>query len=236
MKDSESAAAKLQAITGRIKAAAEQSGRPVDSITLIGAAKQQASDRVATYCAAGLGDIGHNYLQEAAQMRTALANLDPQPIWHFIGAIQSNKTKEIAANFDWVHSVDRLKIARRLSDQRQALGLPKLNILLQVNVDAEPTKAGIVAEQVIEVARGCADLEGIKLRGLMALPRARQELEQQREPFKRLRELMLQCNAEIGTAMDSLSMGMSNDLEAAVLEGSTMVRIGTALFGARPQK
>ena len=169
-------------------------------------------------------------------MRAALADLDPQPCWHFIGAIQSNKTKEIAANFDWVHSVDRLKIARRLSDQRQALGLPKLKILLQVNVDAEPTKAGIVSAQLIEVVRGCADLDGIQLRGLMALPKARQELEQQREPFKRLRELMLQCNAEIGTAMDSLSMGMSNDLEAAVLEGSTMVRIGTALFGARPQK
>jgi len=152
--------------------------------------------------------------------------------WHFIGTIQSNKTKLISENFSWVHSVDRLKIAQRLNDQRPD-NLPPLNILLAVNIDNEATKSGFLAEETLYNAKLINELPKLKLRGLMAIPKKRTGLENQRQPFKKLRELLEKINAETEAKLDTLSIGMSDDLEAAILEGATIVRIGKELFGKR---
>lgn len=181
---------------------------------------------------AGMTRFGENYLQEALEKIEALQDLSLE--WHFIGPIQSNKTRPIAEHFDWVHSVDRLKLARRLSEQRPP-HLPPLNICLQVNVSGEQSKSGATLEELPALAREVASLPHLRLRGLMAIPAPAEGLEAQRQPFHHMHQALQQLNAE-GLELDTLSMGMSGDLEAAIAEGATLVRIGTALFGPRPPK
>ena len=170
-------------------------------------------------------------MQESVAKIAELADLRSEIQWHFIGPLQSNKTKLVAENFDWVHSVDRLKIAERLSAQRPD-GMSALNVCLQVNVSGEESKSGVAIEEALTVARAIAALPNLKLRGLMSIPEPAASLDEQRVPHKRLRELMDALRAD-GLELDTLSMGMSADIEAAILEGATMVRIGTAIFGAR---
>ncbi|PCI65805.1 MAG: YggS family pyridoxal phosphate-dependent enzyme [Piscirickettsiaceae bacterium] len=188
-----------------------------------------ASDIYALY-RAGQRDFGENYLQEAVEKQKKLAHLAIN--WHFIGPIQSNKTREIASRFQWVHSLDRLKIAQRLHQQRPDT-LPPLNICVQVNIDEELTKSGFSLENLTKVIEPLMALEKLRIRGLMAIPKATSGLVAQRESFSRLNQAKKQLNAQFGLDMDTLSMGMSGDLEAAIAEGSTMVRIGTAIFGSR---
>ena len=176
--------------------------------------------------AAGIRDFGENYLQEALEKQAELSELPL--IWHFIGPIQSNKTKPIAEHFAWVHSVDRLKIAQRLSEQRPT-GLPPLNICLQVNVSAEDSKSGCAPAELAALAQAVSQLPNLRLRGLMAIPEPTDDVAAQRAAFARLREL----RDGLPLPLDTLSMGMSHDLDAAIAEGATWVRIGTALFGAR---
>jgi hypothetical protein len=175
--------------------------------------------------------FGESYLQEALEKMTELEDLRATLEWHFVGPVQSNKTRPIAEHFDWVHSVDRLKIAERLSAQRPE-SLAPLNVCLQVNISGEASKSGLPPEQVAAVARAIAGLPRLRLRGLMAIPEPAATLEAQREPHRRLHALLEALRGD-GLALDTLSIGMSADLEAAVLEGATIVRIGTAVFGAR---
>jgi hypothetical protein len=224
--------ARLQTVQARIDEALKRYRREPGSVTLLAVSKTRSSAELRALAAAGVRRFGENYLQEALEKIATLQDLALE--WHFIGPIQSNKTREIAAHFDWVHSVDRLKIARRLSEQRPA-GLPALNICLQVNVSAEQSKSGVSLEELPALARQVAALPRLKLRGLMAIPAPAEGLEAQRLPFARMHQALEQLNAE-GLALDTLSMGMSSDLEAAVAEGATLVRIGTALFGPRPRK
>jgi hypothetical protein len=180
--------------------------------------------------AAGVRDFGENYLQEALEKQRELADL--ALTWHFIGPIQSNKTKAIAEHFSWVHSVERLKVAQRLNEQRPA-HLPALNICLQVNVSDEASKAGCAASDLPVLVAAMAQLPRLKLRGLMAIPEPTSDPQLQNAAFARLRELQEQLNAQFNLKLDTLSMGMSGDLEAAIHQGSTWVRVGSALFGAR---
>lgn len=201
-----------------------------ESARLLAVSKTKpASDIYALY-KAGQRDFGENYLQEALGKQKTLAHLAIN--WHFIGPIQSNKTRDIAGHFQWVHSVDRLKIAQRLNQQRPDT-LPPLNICLQVNIDEEPSKSGFSLDALAEVIEPLMSLEKLRIRGLMAIPKATRDVELQRGSFNRLRQAKDQINAQFGLGMDTLSMGMSGDLEAAIAEGSTMVRIGTAIFGSR---
>ena len=177
--------------------------------------------------------FGENYVQEALDKIAALADLRAQIEWHLIGPLQSNKTRPVAAAFDWVHSVDRLKIAQRLSEQRPA-DLPPLQLCLQVNISGEASKSGLLPGEVLAVAQAVALLPRLRLRGLMAIPEPAGDEAAQRAPHRALRELLASLN-DAGLALDSLSMGMSADLEAAVAEGATIVRVGTAIFGGRPQ-
>jgi len=183
---------------------------------------------------AGLRDFGENYVQEALAKIAALAPLRGEIAWHLIGPLQSNKTREVAANFDWVHSVDRLKLAQRLSEQRPA-HLPPLQVCLQVNISGEASKSGVAPGEAAALAHAVAALPRLRLRGLMAIPEPAGDFEAQRAPHRALRELMNALQAQ-GLALDTLSMGMSADLEAAVAEGATWVRVGTAIFGARAPK
>lgn len=230
MSDNEYAELQLAKLRARIENAAHQAGRSPTEITLIGAAKQQHSDTLANFIQAGLTDIGENYLQEALVAKAYLANAKVN--WHYIGQIQSNKTVNIAANFNWVHSVDRIKIARRLA--AHATNPKSLNILLQINIDDEPSKAGTAITEVQELVQKISALETINLRGFMVLPKFTGNIDAQRGAFAKTREALEQCNQNLGLSMDTLSMGMSGDLEAAILEGSTMIRVGTDLFGPRP--
>lgn len=226
----ESLPARLARVRERIRRAEQASGRRPGSVALLAAGKAQPVDAVRALAGMGQRIFGENYVQEALERMDALADLDVE--WHFIGALQSNKTRAVAARFAWVHTVDRLRIARRLNDQRpRALG--PLNVCIEVNVDRESAKSGVAPEQVAELAREVAALPRLRLRGLMAIPAAREGERAQREPFRRLRELRDQVS-ESGIVLDTLSMGMSADLEAAIAEGATIVRIGTALFGPRP--
>ncbi|MFN3920575.1 MAG: YggS family pyridoxal phosphate-dependent enzyme, partial [Methylohalobius sp.] len=177
---------------------------------------------------AGIRHFGENYLQEALAKQQALGHCDIT--WHFIGPIQANKTRAIASRFHWVHSVDRLKVAHRLSQQRPDW-LPPLNVCLQVNISGEASKSGVRSEEVRQLAEAVKTLPRLKLRGLMAIPALAKDFRAQREPFQRMREIFEQCS---DLRLDTLSMGMSADLEAAILEGANMVRIGSALFGPRP--
>lgn len=213
-------------VGARIREAAQASQRNLQDIGLLAVSKTKPADAVREAHAAGLRDFGENYLQEALEKQAALSDLPL--IWHFIGPIQSNKTRPIAEHFDWVHSVDRLKIAQRLSDQRPA-HLPALNICLQVNVSLEASKSGCGPEELPELARAISALPNLRLRGLMAIPEATDDIAAQHAAFARLRQL----RDDLALNLDTLSMGMSHDLEAAIAEGATWVRIGTALFGAR---
>ena len=209
----------------RIRAAAQASGRDLDHIGLLAVSKTKPAAAVREAYAAGIRDFGENYLQEALEKQTELSELPL--IWHFIGPIQSNKTKPIAEHFAWVHSVDRLKIAQRLSEQRPT-GLPSLNICLQVNVSAEDSKSGCAPAELAALAQAVSQLPNLRLRGLMAIPEPTDDVAAQRAAFARLREL----RDGLPLPLDTLSMGMSHDLDAAIAEGATWVRIGTALFGA----
>jgi len=222
-------AANLQGVTARIARAAAAAGRDPSAIALVAVSKTFPAGCVAEARAAGQRAFGENYVQEALAKQAALA--DGSLEWHFIGPIQSNKTRAIAEHFAWVHSVDRLKIAERLAAARPA-GLPPLNVLLQVNADAEDTKSGVAPDELAALAKAVARLPRLALRGLMCIPRPAADFEAQRRPFARLRGLR-DALAAGGLALDTLSMGMSADLEAAVAEGSTLVRVGTAIFGAR---
>lgn len=211
----------------RIRDAAQSAGRAPQSVALLAVSKTKPAAQLREAFAEGLCDFGENYLQEALGKQQALADLPL--VWHFIGPIQSNKTRALAEHFDWVHSVDRLKIAERLSAQRPA-HLQPLNICLQVNISEEPSKSGCLPEEVPALAAAIAALPGLRLRGLMAIPAPSTDPAVQRAAFARLRQLQ----AALPLPLDTLSMGMSDDLEAAIAEGATWVRVGSALFGARP--
>jgi PLP dependent protein len=210
----------------RIREAAQASRRDPEAVGLLAVSKTKPAAAIREASACGQRDFGENYLQEALAKQLELADLDLT--WHFIGPIQSNKTKAIAEHFHWVHSVDRLKIAQRLSEQRPA-HLPPLNICLQVNVSGEASKSGCAPEDLPALAQAVTQLPRLRLRGLMTIPEPSDDPRAQREPLARLRQLRDSLNANL----DTLSMGMSQDLEAAIAEGATWVRIGTALFGAR---
>ncbi len=216
----------LFAISARIASAAQAAGRDPASVQLLAVSKTKPASAIREIHAAGVRDVGENYLQEALNKQQALSDLPL--IWHFIGPIQSNKTKAIAEHFDWVHSVDRLKIAQRLSEQRPA-GLAPLNICLQVNVSGEDSKSGCAAADLPALAKAVAALPNLRLRGLMAIPEPTDDRAAQEAAFATLRKLQ----EDLGLGLDTLSMGMSHDLEAAIAQGATWVRIGTALFGAR---
>ncbi len=222
-------AGRLTAVRERLHAAAIEAGREPGSVALLAVSKTKPVADIRAALAAGQRAFGENYLDEA---QTKIAALEGERIdWHFIGAIQSNKTRRIAARFDWAHGVDRDRIARRLGAQRPA-GMAPLNICLQVNIDAEPGKAGVEPAELAALAAAVDGLPGIRLRGLMAIPAPRRDFDAQRAVCARLRRLFESLRAA-HPQMDTLSMGMSGDLEAAVAEGATLVRIGTAIFGAR---
>ena len=229
--------ANLQKVRLGIKLACEKFGRDPDHVALLAVSKTKPVSMIESAIALGQIHFGENYLQDALTKIEEIKNQAklPKPIWHYIGAIQSNKTRPIAEHFDWVHTVSSHKIAKRLSDQRPSHMQP-LNILLQVNIDAEPTKSGVKPEQLLELIQTILELPGIQLRGLMAIPAPASEFELQRAPFKALGDLKQQCIAELGSELqgfDQLSMGMTGDLEAAIAEGATWLRIGTAIFGER---
>jgi pyridoxal phosphate enzyme (YggS family) len=226
--------ARLRAVHERIARAAHDAGRDPESVALVAVSKTFAADAVAAAHAAGQRAFGENYVQEADdkidQLSAGRAGIE----WHFIGPIQSNKTRAIAERFDWVQSVERLKIAQRLSEQRPP-DRPPLNVLLQVNISGEASKSGVAPDEVEALAREVVRLPGLRLRGLMAIPEPEVDSERQRMPLAAMRRLFDRLRAG-GLDIDTLSMGMSADLEAAVLEGSTMVRIGTAIFGERERR
>ena len=221
----------LNTVLNRIADACHRAGRPVDSVTLLAVSKTFPAGAVRDAFDAGCRQFGENYVQEALDKIAALADLRAQITWHLIGPLQSNKTRPVAEAFDWVHSVDRLKIAQRLSEQRPA-HLPPLQVCLQVNISGEASKSGMLPAEVPAVAQAVAALPRLRLRGLMAIPEPAEGEAAQRAPHRALRELLASLNAA-GLALDTLSMGMSADLEAAVAEGATIVRVGTALFGGR---
>jgi len=218
----------LHKVRARIDLALESSGRRTETVDLLAVSKLHPSDRIRDLYGAGQRQFGENYVQEALQKQQQLLDLDI--IWHFIGPLQSNKTREVAEHFCWVQSVDREKLLRRLSSQRPE-SLPPLNILLQVNIDLEPQKAGCRPEEVEGLAQLTNTLPGLKLRGLMAIPSV-QASDAATNSFVKMRQLFEKLRAE-GLELDTLSMGMSADLESAIKAGSTMVRIGTDLLGER---
>ena len=219
----------LNDIHARIASAAIANGRAADSIMLLAVSKKKPASDIRLAYACGQRDFGENYLQEALQKMQELQDLEIN--WHFIGAIQSNKTRSIAEAFDWVHCVDRLKIATRLSEQRPA-PLAPLNICIQVNIDHEASKAGIELSELNDLATAIAVLPGIRLRGLMAIPAPRTDYSEQCQAFARLAEALASLR-QLGLDCDTLSMGMTQDMDAAIAQGSTLVRIGTAIFGER---
>jgi PLP dependent protein len=219
----------LQAVLARIALATQQAGRAPESVRLLAVSKTWPAPALREAFAAGQSAFGESYLQEALDKLASLADLPLE--WHFIGPIQSNKTRPIAEHFAWVHSVDRLKVAERLAQARPEQ-LPPLNICLQVNVSGESSKSGVTPQEVAALARSVAALPRLKLRGLMAIPRPTEDRDQQRAQFRILAQQFEQLNHQ-GFALDTLSMGMSDDLEAAILEGASIVRVGSAIFGAR---
>jgi pyridoxal phosphate enzyme (YggS family) len=221
----------LQQVRARIARACAQAGRAVQSVTLLSVSKTFGPEAVRDAVAAGEHRFGENYVQEGIDKIGALADLRARLEWHLIGPLQSNKTRVVAEQFDWVHTIDRLKIAQRLSDQRPA-HLPPLQLCLQVNISGEASKSGLAPREVADVARAIAALPRVSLRGLMAIPEPAAGFEAQRAPHRQLHELLQALRAD-GLMLDTLSIGMSADLEAAIAEGSTMVRVGTAIFGGR---
>ena len=223
---------KLQQVRARIAQACASASRPVQSVTLLVVTKTYGPEAVREAFEAGESRFGENYVQEGVDKIAALADLRSSIEWHLIGPLQSNKTRVVAEQFDWVHSVDRLKIAQRLSEQRPA-HLPPLQVCLQVNISGEASKSGLMPDEVAAVARAVASLPRIVLRGLMAIPEPAADFAAQRVRHRQLRELLQSLQTE-GLALDTLSIGMSADLEAAIAEGATLVRIGSAIFGERP--
>ena len=227
--------ANLQAVRARIAAACAAAGRAPESVRLLAVSKTWPPAALEEAFGAGQTAFGESYVQEALPKLEALAAL---PVaWHFIGPLQSNKTRPVAEHFSWVHSVERLKIAERLSVQRPA-ELPPLNVCLQINVSGEESKSGCAPEQALDLAAAIAELPRLRLRGLMAIPEPcadpAQESAMARRRFALMRTTLERINHETGLELDTLSMGMSHDLEAAIMEGATMVRVGSAIFGARP--
>ena len=219
----------LQAVRDVIAAAAAKAGRQASDVRLLAVSKTFAAAALREACRAGQTCFAESYVQEALDKIAALNDIPIE--WHYIGPIQSNKTRAIAENFAWVHSVDRLKIAERLSGQRPAQ-LPPLQICLQVNISMEASKSGVAPDELDALAQAVAQLPGLKLRGLMAVPAPSDDVVVQRAPFARLREMRDRLNRQ-GLQLDTLSMGMSHDFAAAIAEGATIVRIGTAIFGDR---
>jgi PLP dependent protein len=229
----ESIGERLQAVRRRLESACFACGRAPDEVGLVAVGKTFGAEAVAAAHAAGQRVFGENYVQEALDKIAALASLRPVPEWHLIGPLQSNKTRVVAEAFDWVHSVDRLKIAERLAAQRPP-ALPPLQLCLQVNVSGEASKSGVAPTELAALARAVAALPAsrVRLRGLMSIPEPAEGLEAQRRPHRQLREMLVALQQQ-GLALDTLSMGMSDDLEAAVAEGATWVRVGRAIFGSR---
>lgn len=219
----------LLAVRQRIAAAERQFNRPPDSVALLAVSKTRPAEDIEEAARAGQRAFGENHVQEALGKIAALAQLALE--WHFIGPIQTNKTRAIAEYFQWVHSIDRLKVARRLSAQRPPERGP-LNVCVQVNVSSERTKSGVPVEEAAELASAIASLPRLRLRGLMAIPAPCQNFDAQRQPLRALHRLFDELNAG-GLGMDTLSMGMTADLEAAIAEGATIVRVGTGIFGPR---
>jgi PLP dependent protein len=226
-------ASNIQQVHAQRVAACLAAGRPAQSVTLLAVSKTHPASAVREAFAAGERHFGENYVQEGLDKISALADLRNQICWHLIGPLQSNKTRVVAEQFDWVHTVDRLKIAERLSAQRPA-HLAPLQVCLQVNISQEVSKSGLAPDEVLSVARAVAALPGLHLRGLMAIPEPAPvtDMAAQRRPHAALAQL-LQTLQQQGLAVDTLSMGMSADMAAAILEGATIVRVGTAIFGAR---
>ena len=222
---------KLQQVRARIAQACASASRPVQSVTLLVVTKTYGPEAVREAFEGGERRFGENYVQEGVDKIAALAELRSSIDWHLIGPLQSNKTRVVAEQFDWVHSVDRLKIAQRLSEQRPT-HLAPLQVCLQVNISGEASKSGVMPAEVAELARAVAVLPRLRLRGLMAIPEPAATFDAQRAPHRALCELMHTLQAE-GLALDTLSTGMSADLEAAIAEGATLVRIGSAIFGQR---
>jgi len=219
----------LQAITTRISAAATAAGRALEDIQLVAVSKTFPPEDIRAAFACGQRAFGESYVQEALEKINDLNDLPLE--WHFIGPIQSNKTRAIAETFQWVHSVDRLRVAQRLSDARPAL-LPPLQVCLQVNISGEASKSGVASAEVALLAEQVSHLSNVRLRGLMTVPRPTDDQEAQRAAFRSMRELLGSLRAR-GIALDTLSMGMSDDLEAAIQEGATIIRVGRAIFGQR---
>jgi len=225
----------IAGVKARIRRAADHADRDPSTLQLLAVSKTRNVDDIQLAFSQGLSAFGENYLQEAVNKVKALASITAE--WHFIGPIQSNKTRPVAEYFSWAHAVDRLKIAKRLSDQRPD-SLGPLNICLQINIDEEPNKSGIMANQALDLALSVSELPNLRLRGLMAIPMTRHDLESQRRPFRALRLLKQEINQQLDNSqkLDTLSMGMSGDIEAAILEGATILRVGTDIFGPRTGK
>ncbi|MFC4700332.1 YggS family pyridoxal phosphate-dependent enzyme [Glaciecola siphonariae] len=220
----------IQHIRASIAVAAEKCARNANDIHLLAVSKTKPVSDILLAYKTGHRDFGENYVQESVEKIQALAQYS-DIVWHFIGPLQSNKSKFVAEYFDWMHSVDRFKIAKRLSDQRGPYQAP-LNICIQVNIDKEPNKAGVMPDELIELATQISSLPRIRLRGIMAIPKATNKLDEQRASFAHMQALFKQCQQQFSD-FDTLSMGMSNDMNVAIEHGSTMVRVGTAIFGAR---
>jgi pyridoxal phosphate enzyme (YggS family) len=221
----------LQAVRARIAAACAGAQRPVNEVTLLAVSKTFGPDAVRQAHDAGQRAFGENYIQEAVEKMALLVDLPLE--WHCIGPVQSNKTRLVAEHFDWVHTVDRLKIAQRLSEQRPA-GKAPLNVCIQVNIDAGPSKSGVPPEEALALARDVSVLPRLRLRGLMTIPEPLDGFEAQRAVHAQATALFIHLR-DAGLPLDTLSMGMTADLEAAIAAGSTMVRVGTAIFGGRPR-
>jgi pyridoxal phosphate enzyme (YggS family) len=221
----------LQLVTGRINAVCSRLDRPADSVTLLAVSKTFPAETVREAFAAGLHQFGENYVQEAIDKIAALADLRSQITWHLIGPLQSNKTRVVAEAFDWVHTIDRLKVAQRLSEQRPA-HLPPLQVCVQVNTSGEASKSGVPPAEALALAREVMALPRLQLRGIMALPAPSPDVAVQRQALHEVRAVFDALRHE-GLPLDTLSMGMSADMEAALEQGSTMLRVGTALFGQR---
>ncbi|MGO4330693.1 YggS family pyridoxal phosphate-dependent enzyme [Cupriavidus sp. 2TAF22] len=224
-------AANLQAVHRRVAAAAQQAGRADGDVSLLAVSKTFPAAAVQDAFDAGQRAFGENYVQEGVDKIARLAALRDAICWHFIGPLQSNKTRIVAEHFDWVHAIDRLRIAERLSAQRPA-ALPPLQVCLQVNISGEASKSGVTPAEAPALAHAVAALPGLRLRGLMAIPEPAGDMAAQRRPFAAMRALLGELRAQ-GLDLDTLSMGMSADMDAAIAEGATIVRIGTAIFGAR---
>ena len=224
----------INQVSASLQQSAQQFNRSVDEIMLLAVSKGQNSQALRLAWQAGLKNFGENYLQEALEKIAKLKDINP--CWHFIGPIQSNKTQDIARHFSWVHSIERIKVAHRLSQQRPE-HLPPLNVCIQVNIDREASKSGVELEHCLELALAIHELPHLQLRGLMVIPQHRDQLDEQRQPYRRAAELLdnLKKSSAALTSLDTLSMGMSGDMTAAIAEGSTIVRVGTAIFGPRTQ-